>query len=925
MYPFWQNDTKTPKVDDGSSSEIKLAIPVFFFGVPYRTVYVNNNGVVSFNVLVSQFTPESFPLTDGRAFIAPFWADVHNGIRGEIYYRETMDPAILRRATKDIRKYFKDMTTFSATWVFIVTWEEVTFYGGSSTTPVNTFQAVLVSDGSYTFTLFNYYEINWTTGTASGGDPLIGLGGVMAQLCDGDQGQFLRRGEVFWDDLNCTIKCRCLDFNNEIYCQEASCSPYEVCEPKGRFFYCSPVETSTCVVFGEPHYHTFDGFLFHFQGSCAYLLARQCLQTSSLPFFSVEAKNEHRGGSAVSWVKELSVEVNGYKILIPKGSYGKVKVNDLVTSLPVTLELGAVKIYQSGMSTAVETDFGLLVTFDGQHYASISIPGSYINSTCGLCGNYNKNPLDDFLRPDGRPAMSVLDLGESWRVYHADWKCGSGCVDNCTQCDAATEALYFGSDYCGFLNKTDGPLWECGTVVDATAFVHSCVYDLCSVRDNGTLLCQAIQAYALVCQALGIPIGDWRIQTGCVSTVRCPSFSHYSVCTSSCPDTCSDLTASQNCATPCTEGCECNEGFVLSTSQCVPLHKCGCDFDGHYYTMGEFFWATANCTVQCLCEEGGDVYCFNKTCRSGEVCAVEDGYQGCFPKRETVCLLSQNQVLHTFDGAAYAFPSEFSYSLLKTCPERPEYLEIDINKKKPDVGPAWLRGLRILVADQEVKIGGVGALEVKVNNERLYLPLKLGQGKINIFSFGFHVVVETDFGLKVVYDWKTFLSITVPRSMQNNTYGLCGRYNGNPDDDLEMPMGLLALSINEFGQSWVKRDTFCQVGCGDRCPSCAKVEGFSKVQQLCSLIPNQNAGFAKCHSKVNPTFFYKNCLFDSCIDGGAVQTACSWLQNYASTCQTQGIAVTGWRNYTSCSESIFYLSLLILFISDWCGRLVFQL
>ncbi|KAI2563282.1 TBCEL-TECTA readthrough, partial [Homo sapiens] len=147
MYPFWQNDTKTPKVDDGSSSEIKLAIPVFFFGVPYRTVYVNNNGVVSFNVLVSQFTPESFPLTDGRAFVAPFWADVHNGIRGEIYYRETMEPAILKRATKDIRKYFKDMATFSATWVFIVTWEEVTFYGGSSTTPVNTFQAVLVSDG----------------------------------------------------------------------------------------------------------------------------------------------------------------------------------------------------------------------------------------------------------------------------------------------------------------------------------------------------------------------------------------------------------------------------------------------------------------------------------------------------------------------------------------------------------------------------------------------------------------------------------------------------------------------------------------------------------------------------------------------------------------------------------------------------------
>lgn len=42
MYPFWQNDTKTPKVDDGSSSEIKLAIPIYFFGVPYRTIYVSD-------------------------------------------------------------------------------------------------------------------------------------------------------------------------------------------------------------------------------------------------------------------------------------------------------------------------------------------------------------------------------------------------------------------------------------------------------------------------------------------------------------------------------------------------------------------------------------------------------------------------------------------------------------------------------------------------------------------------------------------------------------------------------------------------------------------------------------------------------------------------------------------------------------------
>uniref|UniRef100_A0A670Z162 Alpha-tectorin n=1 Tax=Pseudonaja textilis TaxID=8673 RepID=A0A670Z162_PSETE len=1348
LYPFWPNDTKTPKVDDGSSSEIKLSFPFIFFGAPYRTIFVNNNGVVSFNVLVSQFTPESFPLADGRAFIAPFWADVHNGIQGEIYYRETTDPVLLKKVSKDIRKYFKNMPSFTALSVFIATWDEVTFYGGSSTTPVNTFQALLISDGTSSFAMFNYEEINWTTGTASGGDPLTGLGGVMAQAgfnggnstnyfsipgsrtpdivnieettnvnvpgrwvfkIDGREidpangcsfrGQFLRQGEIFWESVNCSTKCRCLDFNNELFCQEVSCGPYEICEAKDKFFQCVSMESSTCVIFGDPHYHTFDGFLFHFQGSCSYLLARQCWPGSRLPFFSVEAKNENRGGSSVSWLKDISIEIYSHKIVIPKGSFGKIMIDDLVMSLPVFLELGAIKIYQSGMSTAVETDFGLLVTYDGDHYAAISVPGSYINATCGLCGNYNKNPEDDVLRSDGKLATSVLDLGESWRVYHPEWKCSPGCLDNCSLCDMAMESLYFGPEYCGFINKTGGPLWECGAIVDPMAFVHSCVYDLCSIRDNGTGgLCQAIQAYALVCQALGIPIGDWRGQTGCATAVSCPEFSHYSICTSSCPATCSDLTAPLNCNSPCTEGCECVEDYVLSTDTCVPVQECGCDVDGRYHAVGESFWASVDCTVQCWCEEEGDVNCFNATCQEGEVCTVEKGYQGCYPKRETLCLVSQDQVLHTFDGVGFVYPSDNSYTLVKTCPDRPTYLEVDISKKKPDSNSDWLRTLMIQVANHDVKIGGVDNSEIKVNGyemelpyfhpsgqleiyrnkngtvveldglihihysdlgileislsttyfnctgglcgyfngnssdefclpngkctdnlvvfldswttfneicngecgdllkacnndsellkdyrsrskcgvindptnssflechsvvnvstyyrtcifrlcqsggneselcdsvaryasacknaevdigqwrsltfcplacpenshfeecmscsescdtlsmgpicldscvegcqcdkgfvlqgtqcilrsdcgcsfeghqlstnqsfwmdidcqyfcycngsdnsvrcenlpckedeycleenglyycqartdasciisgyshyltfdgfafdfqsscplvlcttidrqrsersdtfpeftvvaknedrdpslalwvkqvevevfsysivihraykhtvlinkERLYLPLKLGQGKINIFTFGFHIIIETDFGLKVVYDWRTFLSITIPRNLQNSTYGLCGRYNGNPEDDLQTSGGFVVSSINEFGHSWAKRDPFCQAGCGDRCPTCRKVEGFWKPQQLCSLIPSKSGVFSRCHSKVNPAFFYKNCLFDTCIDGGAVQTACSWLQNYASTCQTQGIAVTGWRNFTSCSVS----------------------
>lgn len=109
-----------------------------------------------------------------------------------------------------------------------------------------------------------------------------------------------------------------------------ACGPFEACEPKTKFFQCVPVESSTCVVFGDPHYHTFDGFLFHFQGSCSYLLARQCWPGSQLPYFNVEAKNENRGGSSVSWLRDIFVEVYSHKIVLPKGSFGKAKVSDLL-------------------------------------------------------------------------------------------------------------------------------------------------------------------------------------------------------------------------------------------------------------------------------------------------------------------------------------------------------------------------------------------------------------------------------------------------------------------------------------------------------------------------------------------------------------------------------------------------------------------
>ncbi|XP_034638096.1 sushi, nidogen and EGF-like domain-containing protein 1 isoform X5 [Trachemys scripta elegans] len=184
FYPFGleQGDAVTLKQDDGGSGLQPISVKFPFFGVGHTGLYVNNNGIISFLKEVSQFTPVAFPISKDRRVVAAFWADVDNRRAGEVYYRESKDHTILERATKDIGQYFPEFLEFSAVWVFVATWHRVTFFGGSSFSPVNTFQIVLITDSKLSFTIFNYESITWTTGMhASSGGDFAGLGGIAAQ------------------------------------------------------------------------------------------------------------------------------------------------------------------------------------------------------------------------------------------------------------------------------------------------------------------------------------------------------------------------------------------------------------------------------------------------------------------------------------------------------------------------------------------------------------------------------------------------------------------------------------------------------------------------------------------------------------------------------------------------------------------------
>ncbi len=64
------------------------------------------------------------------------------------------------------------------------------------------------------------------------------------------------------------------------------------------------------------------------------------------------------------------------------------------------------------------------------------------------------------------------------------------------------------------------------------------------------------------------------------------------------------------------------------------------------------------------------------------------------------------------------------------------------------------------------------------------LPLNIFEGQVSVFRSGWSAVIQTSFGLRVTFDWNSFATVTVPSTYMGAVFGLCGNYNGNPEDDL---------------------------------------------------------------------------------------------------------------------------------------------
>ncbi|XP_054549618.1 zonadhesin [Talpa occidentalis] len=469
-----------------------------------------------------------------------------------------------------------------------------------------------------------------------------------------------------WLSGNCTLRCICM--SAIIRCHVFECPLGFHCrinsDGKGN---CVPsikrvlrmvkqeagpeeltAESAQCSVFGDPHYFTFDGFSYRFQGRMTYTLVKTVdVLPEGLEPLVVEGRNKMN----LSWspiLHEVIVKIYGYTVQLQAKLQLVVNKQRMVIPYIPSKHFG---VTMRGHRLHLTTDFELVVSFDGINNAVISLPGTYEGLVRGLCGNFDKNMTNEFIMPNGALTQNINIFGNSWEVKNQkelarfsraireekdEQEKGKEPDSHVPGCSMEQLALINRTQGCTVLVDPHGPFAPCHQKVAPERFQEHCVFDLCSTwdpKEQEELRCQVLSGYAVICQEAGITLASWRDYSHCA--LACPANTVYQSCMTPCPASCASLVAPRDCQGPCVEGCASLPGYIYSGVESLPPARCGCTNNGIYYQQGDSF-VTEDCSQRCTCASLEVLLCEPLSCNVGEICTLGNLTRGCF--RESPCL-----------------------------------------------------------------------------------------------------------------------------------------------------------------------------------------------------------------------------------------------------------------------------------------------
>ncbi|XP_010152123.1 PREDICTED: mucin-6, partial [Eurypyga helias] len=617
----------------------------------------------------------------------------------------------------------------------------------------------------------------------------------------------------------------------------------------------SVLSKDSCSTWGGGHFSTFDKYQYDFTGTCNYIFATVCDETS--PDFNIQFR---RGLDKK--IARIIIELGPSVVIVEKGSISVRSVG--VIKLPYTSN--GIQIAPYGRNTRLVAklmEMELVVMWNNDDYLMVLTEKKYMGKTCGMCGNYDGYELNEFVN-EGK----LLDTYKFAALQKMDDP-SEICLSEEISISTVPHKKY--AMICSQLLNLVSP--TCSVPKDG--FVIRCQLDMqdCSEPGQNNCTCSTLSEYSRQCAMSHQMVFNWRTENFC-SVGRCSANQIYEECGSPCIKTCSN--PEYSCSSHCTYGCFCPEGTVLDdiskNRTCVHIQQCPCTLNGKIYAPGETMKAacrTCKCTM-------GQWNCKDLPC----------------PGR---CSLEGGSFVTTFDSRSYRFHGVCTYILMKSSslPHNGTLMAV-YEKSGYSHSETSLSGIIYLSAKDKIVIS---QNELLTDDDELKrLPYK--SGDITIFrQSSIYIQMYTTFGLEVVVQTSPVFQayVKVGSQFKGRTLGLCGNYNGDTTDDFMTSMDITEGTASLFVDSW--RAGNCHPALERDTDPCA-LSQLNKIsaETHCSILTKKGTVFEKCHAVVNPIPFYKRCVYQACNYEETFPYICSALGSYARTCSSMGLILENWRN-----------------------------
>ncbi|XP_072277628.1 mucin-5AC-like [Pyxicephalus adspersus] len=574
-----------------------------------------------------------------------------------------------------------------------------------------------------------------------------------------------------------------------------------------------------CSTFGNYHYKTFNGAIYHFPGHCTYRFLSHC--KSNFEDFHILIRREVYKNNPV--IVHMSIKLEGHAIELKDKN---VTVNDeLVDSLPYSI--GGTQISKSGTYVRISSKIGIEMVWNEEDSLTVELSQKYANQTCGLCGRYDGSSND--LEVDN-VQLSNIEYGNLQKVHEPEKKCED------TK-EEAKGTCRKNNVICRSVLNSEG-LKSCHALVDVHKYIELCEHDVCRCTGNSTgfCLCNIFTEYSRQCTHAGGKPKNWR--TSKICPLRCAYNLQFGECGTACPDTCTNPERSLVCDEHCTDGCFCPAGTVfddITKTGCIPKEKCACKHNGDIYPSGTGY--SEKCK-ECKCERG-KWQCVRKACFG--TCSLEGGAH-----------------ITTFDLTRYDFHGRCTYTLVKTCDTALFSILAEIEKCGETDAATCLKSINVILngGKEFILIKKCGSIYVN----SVYTQLPITSSSVTIFKpTSFYIMLEAKIGLQVKVQLVPTMQVYVMAdpTFMGQTCGLCGNFNNIQADDFRSPAGLIEGTGTSFGNLWKTLPDCSNVQSNFEHPCSLSAQNEKYASLWCSMLLDSAGPFADGHKTVDPEAFYK--------------------------------------------------------------------